>query len=99
MVRITTHTVDNALVLKLEGCLSGPWVHELDHCWRDEMRHLNGRQLRVDMTAVCHADAEGRELMSRMYDAGVRFVTSGCVMPELVREISEAAGARSSQRS
>ncbi len=99
MVRITTHTVDSALVLKLEGCLSGPWVHELDNCWREAMRHLNGRQLRVDLTAVCHADDEGRELMTQMYEAGAHFVTRGCVMPELVREISEAAGARPSQGS
>ncbi len=99
MVRITTHTVENALVLELEGCLSGPWVHELDRCWRDALSNLRGRQMRVDLSAVCHADDEGRRLMTRMYDAGAHFVTRGCVMPELVREISEAAGARSSQRS
>lgn len=93
MFRITTQTADDELVMKLEGCLAGPWVLELDTCWRDAVRTLDGRGMRVDLTAVCHVDEAGRALMARMYRAGARFVTRGCVMPELVREISESAGA------
>ena len=93
MVRITTQAVDDELVLKLEGCLAGAWVRELDICWREAVVKLNGRRMRIDLTGVCHADAAGRELMTLMYRAGARFVTSGCVMPEVVREISESAGA------
>lgn len=105
MVRITTQATDDELVLKLEGCLAGAWVRELDICWRDAVERLNGRRMRVDLTGVCHADAAGRALMALMYRAGARFVTSGCVMPEVVREISESialgasGGASGGQRS
>lgn len=99
MVRITTEMADNELVFRLEGCLSGPWVRELDTCWRRAVEGLEGRRVRVDLTAVCHADAAGRELMTLMYEAGARFVTRGCVMPEVVREISESARVRTRQGS
>jgi hypothetical protein len=45
--------------------------------------------VRVDITDVCHVDDAGRELMTLMYRAGVRFVGKGFVCRELVREISE----------
>jgi ABC-type transporter Mla MlaB component len=91
MFRITTQTADDELVMKLEGCLAGPWVRELDTCWRDAMTAMDGRRVRIDLTAVCHVDAAGRELMTVMHRAGAQFVTRGCVMPEVVREISESA--------
>lgn len=79
--------------MKLEGCLAGPWVREVDACWRDALETLDGRQIRVDLTAVCHADSVGQELMSMMYLAGAQFLATGCLMPEVVREISESAEA------
>jgi ABC-type transporter Mla MlaB component len=93
MFRITTHTTDGELVLKLEGSLAGPWVRELDTCWRRGVEALDGRPVRVDLTALCQVDAAGRELMTQMYRAGARFVARGCVMPEVVREIAESAKA------
>ena len=95
-MRITTQNADAGLLMKLEGCLAGPWVHELDACWRDARERLDGHRIHVDLTAVCHVDAEGRELMTVMHRAGARFLTRGCLMPEIVREISEAAGGRRS---
>jgi hypothetical protein len=101
MLRITTRTDADELVMKLEGRLIGPWVRELGACWREAALTLGGRAIRIDLTGVCHVDAEGRELMTQMYRAGAVFLTVGCLMPEVVREISEAAGASnlSGQRS
>jgi len=92
MLRITPHHDGHAgdVLLKLEGCLSGAWVPELAACWRETASAQPGRRLRVDLTEVCHVDDAGRELMTMMYRAGVRFVARGFVMPELVREISRA---------
>jgi hypothetical protein len=47
-------------------------------------------RVRVDLTDVVHVDDAGRELMTAMYRAGVRFVGRGFVIPELLREISES---------
>ncbi len=89
MLRITSQLTDDEYVLKLEGCLVGPWVPELARCWH--IATAQHRLVRVDLTDVRYVDKAGRELMTMMYRAGVRFVTAGFVMPELVREISEAA--------
>lgn len=88
MFRITTQTVNGELVLKLEGCLTGPCVQELQTCWRAAVKTLG---VRVDLTAVWRVDAAGRDLLAEMHCAGAHFVTRGCVMPEVVREISESA--------
>jgi anti-anti-sigma regulatory factor len=91
MFRITTQTVDGELVLKLEGCLAGPCVHELQTCWLAAVDTQGDRQLRVDLTALWRVDAAGRELLAAMYRAGAHFVATGCEMTEVVREISESA--------
>ncbi len=94
MFRITTSTADDELVMKLEGCLCGAWVAELETCWRGVAASLHGRGLRVDLTDVCHVDHAGRELLASMLRSGARFLARGCVMPELVREISDSVAAR-----
>jgi ABC-type transporter Mla MlaB component len=94
MLRITSTAGEEEHLLKLEGCLAGAYVAELAGTWREATTALQGRAIRVDLTDVCHVDESGRELMTLMYRAGARFVARGCVMPELLREISEAAGGR-----
>jgi hypothetical protein len=89
MLRITSHPGGDDYLLKLEGCLMGAWVPELAACWRALAQTSSSPRVRLDLTDVCHVDDAGRELMTLMYRAGVQFVTSGFVIPELVREISE----------
>jgi len=88
MLRITSDTAGGEYRIKLEGCLSGPWVAELGACWIAAAIAHAGRRIRVDLADVCHVDRQGRELMSLMYRAGVRFAAKGFVMTEVVREIS-----------
>jgi len=98
MFRITTQTVDGELVLKLEGCLAGPCVHELETCWLGVIKTLADRHLRVDLTGLWRVDAAGRDLLAAMHRAGAHFVAAGCEMPEVIREISESACATVSAR-
>ena len=79
-------------MLKVEGCLYGAWVPELAACWRQTAAALHGQPLLLDVRDVCHVDESGRQLMTAMARAGVRFLAKGCVMPEVVREISESVG-------
>ena len=90
MLRITPYAVADEYLLKVEGSLAGAWVRELAACWMEITTTAVGPHVVVDLTAVCHVDDGGRELMTLMHRAGVRFITSGFVIPELVREISEA---------
>jgi ABC-type transporter Mla MlaB component len=89
MFRITSRIESGEFVLKVEGCLAGPAVDALHACWHAGVQWPWDSHMRVDLTDVCHVDQAGRTLMSAMYRAGVRFVTKGCVMPEVVREIAQ----------
>lgn len=91
MLRITEQHTNGRMVLKLEGRFSGPWVGELDACWRAAMDAGDGATIWIDLTDVYVVDVAGQEQLARMHRAGVQFLTQGCVMPELVREISESA--------
>jgi len=87
MFRVTTEDTADALLLTLEGCLSGAWVEALDACWRDAA--TTGRPIHVDLRDVLWVDDAGRRLLTRMHHAGVRFTARGCFFSELVREISQ----------
>ena len=93
MFRITLHDGDDVLGMKLEGGLAGPWVRETYEYWLRLAGIRNGRPIHVDLRGICHVDEAGRKLMTLMYLDGAEFMTSGCVLPEIVREISETAAA------
>jgi anti-anti-sigma regulatory factor len=93
MLRITSHAGADEFLLTLEGCLAGAWVPELAACWREITRTSANSRIRLDLSEVHYVDDAGRELMTAMYREGVLFVTSGFVLPELVREISNAVEA------
>ena len=88
MLRITETRSGERFVLKLEGRISGDWVDEVNSSWRSAV--ASGEQkIWVDMTDVSLVDGAGQALLMRMYRAGVRFATRGCVLRELIREIRE----------
>lgn len=88
MLRITLRPSDDIVVIQLEGCLAGPWVAELEDCWLHALGSHGGR-VRVDLRSVCHVDEDGRTLMTRMHKAGAVFMAAGCLMPEVVREVTQ----------
>ena len=89
MLRVTAYPDAGHLVLKLEGRLSGDWVAEVDSCWRAAVA-AGYEPIAIDLSDVSLVDAAGQTLLASMCRAGVRFVTRGCLMPELVRELAES---------
>ena len=87
MLRITEQHADGRLVLKLEGRFLRPWVPEVDACWRAAATKTTD-PIWVDLSEVSHVDAAGEEQLARMHRAGVKFLTRGCAMYELVRDIA-----------
>jgi anti-anti-sigma regulatory factor len=87
MFRITEQRALGRLVLKLEGRFSAASVRDLDGCWRDAVENAAGWPIWVDLTEVDVVDVAGQEQLSRMHREGVRFLTRGVLMRELVREI------------
>ena len=87
MLKITTHT-DHAgvTVFALEGRLRGPWVTELERCWRvSDVEPKKG--VRVDLSEVTYIDAEGKAMLACMYREGAELIAAGCLTRCMVEEI------------
>ncbi|MDF0676970.1 MAG: hypothetical protein P0120_21945 [Nitrospira sp.] len=76
----------DALSLRLEGRLAGPWVEEL----RASCRQMSVRQQRcvmIDLTGVTFIDADGKALLARLWRQGAELRASGCLTRCVVEEI------------
>ena len=94
MLRITTQTKPTAITLVLEGKCRGPWVEELERCWRKTAATAPGKKLRVNLENVGFVDERGKQLLTEMYAAGVELDAAGLVMASLVEEIAAGNSSR-----
>jgi anti-anti-sigma regulatory factor len=85
MLKITSQTDRLWTILELEGKLAGPWVRELEECWRTAA--TSERSVRVMLCAVTFIDDEGIALLARMYQHGAELVAEGCMNKAIVEEI------------
>lgn len=92
MLRITVLRQAEALVFGLEGRLAGPWVKELDRCWRSAAGTREGYLARVDLSAVTFIDTDGQALLGQMYKEGAELVVSGCLNRCIVEGIIQSMG-------
>lgn len=91
MLRVTTETGVDQIVLKVEGKLSHAWVREAAAAWRTTLASANGRAIVVDLCDVYAIDDAGRELLTHMHRAGADLRARGFVMRETVREIVQSS--------
>jgi hypothetical protein len=86
MLRITLHHNPGSLTFQLEGRLAGPWVRELEDCWRS----TPARQpvVRFDLTGVTFVDAAGKAFLAARHAEGAELLASGCLMRAFVAEIT-----------
>lgn len=89
MLKITTLSDRHSTTLQLEGRLAGAWVKELDECWLSAVRTKTTLPLVVDLSGVTYIDAEGKDLLKKIYQAGAELVASGCLTSCVVREITK----------
>ena len=89
MLKITDQfsSAPDRVSLVLEGRLAGPWVAEVDSYWRRmAVERRNGAA--VDLSGVSFVDADGKALLSRMWQEGAKLSATGCLMRCLVEEIT-----------
>ena len=67
MLKITIQEGANAIELKLEGRIVGPWVAEFAQAWRSLAPSLDGKKLLVDLRGVTYVDSEGRDVLAQIY--------------------------------
>ena len=88
-MRITAGDEPRVLSFRLEGRLEGPWVGELEKCWRDLASRPGTTALRVDLTGVTFVDAAGKAQLTAMHRQGAEFTADDCLTRALVSEIVE----------
>jgi anti-anti-sigma regulatory factor len=77
MLKITLHDRAGELRLKLEGRLSGPWVNELEQCWKTASSTTQGRKTVLDLGEVDFVDPAGESLLAHMSSAISGMVSDG----------------------
>ncbi len=87
MLRISANDSPRTLTFRLEGRLEGPWVRELEQCWRNTLANPSRQSVCVDLTGVTYIDAAGKARLAEMHEQGAKFVAGDCVTKALVDEI------------
>ena len=90
MLKITPRTDATRTSFELEGKLAGPWVQELEACWREAAS--TDRSVRVLLCAVTFIDDKGRDLLVEMYRRGAELVAEGCMNKAIIDEIVRGKG-------
>lgn len=70
VLRITIQNTPDALLIKLEGSLKGPWVEELRKAWVTSAKMADAGPVNIDLGAVSFMDENGRDLLLRMQKEG-----------------------------
>lgn len=87
MLRITTSDDPRILTFQLEGRLEGPWVRELDQCWRNLLDRATRPTVCIDLTGVTYIDASGKAQLADMHEQGAQFIADDCMTKSVVEEI------------
>jgi anti-anti-sigma regulatory factor len=88
MFRLTEQCASGRMVLKLEGRCSVDVVSELEAGWHSATVKAGEHGICVDLSDVLMVDDAARRQLARMHRDGARFVSRGCLMRELIREIT-----------
>jgi hypothetical protein len=96
MLRITVLNHPDSVTFQLEGRLAGPWVQELERCWRDTVGSRPKPSPRFDLTGVTYIDAAGKTFLAARHAERAKFLASGCLMRAIVAEISSVRGRKPS---
>ena len=84
MLRINIMDCPDEVRFILYGRLCEPWIPELKTALVEKQRNLRNRKMVIDLKETTSIDSKGIQLLSTMYDAGVRLITSGVVMRHMV---------------
>jgi anti-anti-sigma regulatory factor len=86
MLRISIEENIDALEIKLEGRVAGPWAAELGRVWMETAPRLASRKLVLDLSSVTYADAAGTQALSEIYAQTHAEVLAGTVWTQSLAE-------------
>jgi hypothetical protein len=91
MLRITANDSPRVLTFRLEGRLEGPWVSELERCWRRMLESPCRPTVCVDLTGVTYVGPAGKARLAEMHEQGAEFIANDCLTKAVVAEIVEGS--------
>ena len=83
MLRITPHISPLAVLLQVEGTLSGPWVKELQ-----SQMEASPRSVVLDLAGVSFIDAEGTALIQQAVSKGATIRTASPFVSLMLQKTS-----------
>ncbi len=90
MLKINMKIEAGVMTFELDGKLAGPWVNELELSWRSAASTQRIYPVRVNLSSVTFIDAEGKDLLGRMYREGAKLVATGCLNKCIVEGIMQS---------
>jgi anti-anti-sigma regulatory factor len=88
-LRITFQDTDEAVEMRLEGRVAGPWASELDRVWVEAAPRLASRKLIIDLHNVTYADAAGKQALRKIHaQTRAEFITNTPWAQFLAEEVS-----------
>jgi anti-anti-sigma regulatory factor len=94
VLRITLNRNAQPALLKLDGKISGPWVHELERSWSEIRRSGSERALVVDLTDVTFIDAEGRKLLGSITRDGASLQSKSLMTRFIIEQIQQGSNGK-----
>ena len=90
MLKITMQITAGGMTFALEGKLAGPWVREMEICWRSAADTQQVHPVRVDLSSVTFIDEDGKELLRKMHLGGAKLMATGCLNKCIVEGITHS---------
>jgi anti-anti-sigma regulatory factor len=98
MLRISFEETVEALEMKLEGRIAGPWVAELGRVWVETAPRLATRKLILDLSGVTYADPGGTHVLGQIYAQTKPEILAGTLWAQsLAEQISRGDAQSESQ--
>ena len=98
VLKVSVNEDSTGVALDVEGRLAGPWVAELEECWKREQARVGGKPCSVRLQAVSFIDDAGKQLLSRMHEAGANLQGNGCMVRAIVAGITRGSVYRAEEK-
>ncbi len=86
MLRITVEEKSDAVVLKLEGRLAGPWAAELARLWEEKAPAFAQKKLSLDLRETTFADPSGIRILKAIHSQTGAAILSGTPWTQYLAE-------------
>jgi outer membrane protein len=90
MLKVTKETVGPEIRLRVEGKLAGPWLEEFRDCWLANSGMAKNQPLVVDLTGLTFIDAQGKQLLGWIHQAGGKLVGTGLMAKSIIEELTSS---------